>query len=219
MKHAYQLIIFDWDGTILDSAFHIIDCMQKAQKSLDLAELSPYQIRQIIGLGIDEAIRVLHPKLELTIQKELATEYRNQFLYNNPMECHTFEGMEDLLIALKSKGYKLAVATGKSRLGLNKVLADKETGLGHLFDTTRCADETKSKPNPLMLKEIVSELKVPIKNCLMVGDTTFDLDMARAIKMDHVAMTYGAHDQALLESRSPMKLFHNTHDLKQWLLA
>lgn len=213
----YSLLIFDWDGTLIDSEAKIISSMQAAAQDVAWPQaLSAEAVRSIIGLGLPEAIRTLCPGIDETQAQALRERYGVHFLELNTQPMPMFAQVAEGLPALKAAGYQLAVATGKSRRGLNRGL--QETQTQDLFACTRCADETRSKPHPQMLHEILEELKVPVQQALMIGDTEFDLAMAQSIQMPRLGVTYGAHPQERLQACEPVALLDTFAEVLQWLL-
>lgn len=213
----YKLIIFDWDGTLVDSTGRIVDSMQQAAKAVGLPAISDLAVKHIIGLGLPEAIRTLWPSISEDALKELALQYAHFFVTESKVEMSLYNGARDLLKELMLRGFVLAVATGKSRRGLDRMMRDMK--LGHLFAITRCADETRSKPNPLMLHEILESMSITPQEALMVGDTSFDLDMANAANINAVAMTHGAHDIPRLTNSNPIAVCHNINELRDWIIT
>lgn len=213
----YQAVIFDWDGTLADSATRIVESMQCAAKDFDLPFRSEYDVKQIIGLGLPEAIISLWPKLEhdRTVVKGVAKQYSAHYHDDKRSEVVLFDHALELLDLLDSLDLKIAVATGKSRAGLDRVLT--QFNMTHLFHDTRCADETRSKPHPLMLHELSQSLNVDNENMLMIGDTQFDLDMAHNAGMDSVAITHGAHSVEKLKLSSPMLMVDDLKQFAHWL--
>lgn len=207
----YSLVIFDWDGTLMDSTDRIVSCLAKAAVKTDLEVLSKEAYQHIIGLGLREAIRDLYPGIDEDTVELMRKHYAEYFMAAEDTPSPLFAGSLHVLETLRKKNIKTAVATGKSRVGLNKVW--RKTGLGEYFDTSRCADETQSKPNPQMLQEILEELQVEPQHALMVGDTSFDLEMAANIDMPRVGVSYGAHDIAILEQYNPLSIVDNVVDL------
>ena len=186
-----MLFIFDWDGTLIDSAQRIVDALQAAIAECSLSPRTDEQSRNIIGLGLPEAITALYPELSVTGREALRQSYVKHYLAADHRPCELFPGVLTTLHALKEKNFHLAVATGKSRRGLDRVLDQLE--LRDFFDATRCADETRSKPHPQMLHELLAELKLASERAVMVGDTEYDLAMARTAGMQCIAVDYGAH--------------------------
>ncbi len=198
----YQLVIFDWDGTVMDSTGRIIACMHKAGADLCLPVLEDDAVREIIGLGLPEALRTLYPGIgdqDLTRMRE---RYAVHFVAAEQRPSQLYPGARETLAALRRAGLRLAVATGKSRKGLDRVWAS--SGLGDHFEASRCADETHSKPHPAMVTELLAELRVAPEQALVVGDTSFDLQMARDAGVDRVAVSYGAHPVARLMNFHPL---------------
>ncbi|GGK82307.1 HAD family hydrolase [Amphritea balenae] len=211
----YKLLIFDWDGTIIDSAARIISSMQQAARDLDQPELTDDAVRNIIGLGLPEAIRVLIPGVDEAVIPDMRERYGYYYLGADTTPTALFEGVESTLTNLKDKGYRLAVATGKSRRGMQRVF--DETGLEHLFELSRCADETTSKPDPHMLYEILEQSGVDAKDAVMIGDTEFDLEMGVRAGMDTIAVSYGAHHIDRLKQFNPILEMHAFPELENWL--
>ncbi|MBU2966652.1 HAD-IIIA family hydrolase [Amphritea sp. 2_MG-2023] len=212
----YKLLIFDWDGTIIDSAARIISSMQKAARDLEQPELSDEAVRNIIGLGLPEAIRMLIPGVDDSLIAPLRDRYGHYYLEADDTPTELFDGVEQTLINLKQKGYRLAVATGKSRRGLDRVF--DQTGLEYLFETSRCADETTSKPHPHMLEEILAETGLSPAEAVMIGDTEFDLEMGVRAGMDTIAASYGAHHIDRLTPYNPVLVMHRFVELENWLV-
>lgn len=210
----YQLIIFDWDGTLMDSTGHIVNCMRHAITKLDLAPLKDQQISHIIGLGLQEAVQTLYPNGNTAMWTSLADCYRQTWL-NSPVDTPLFDNARELLTELAEQELFLGVATGKSRRGLDKVL--KATGLGDLFVATRCADECHSKPHPQMVSEIMDFTGVSGSDALMIGDTEFDLLMAKNAGAHSLGITHGAHDEAKLLACEPQAIVHDLHQVQHWL--
>lgn len=186
-----MLLVFDWDGTLIDSTAKIVRCMQQAAKSAHIAVLPADAICQIIGLGLPEAIAELYPALDTAQRELLRQQYVHFFISVDQTASPFFPSVEESLHQLRDAGYTLAVATGKSRRGLDRVL--EQHGMQDFFHATRCADETRSKPHPQMLQELLTHFRCDAADALMVGDTHFDMAMAQAIGMPRVAVSYGAH--------------------------
>ncbi len=216
MSH-YKLIVFDWDGTLVDSTKRIVDSMQKAAKLVGMSALPDTDVKNIIGLGLPEAIKTLWPNVKDEEAAQLAPEYTRFFVTDSTVEMGMFAGAREMLEELAGRGYLLAVATGKTRNGLDRMMRDLK--VGHLFSITRCADETRSKPHPLMLHEILNAMSVAAHEALMVGDTSFDLDMASAAEMPSLAMSHGAHDMARLKASKPLDILHNINELRDWIIT
>lgn len=212
----YQLIVFDWDGTLIDSEARIVNCMRAAIRDLQLPERSVAQLRNIIGLGLQEALASLYPEGDKAIYQDLVDRYRHHFLFEDDTPSALFTGVESMLEALRERGHYLAIATGKGRLGLDQALAD--TGLREHFDYTRCADETRSKPHPQMLEEIMERLGVEPRETLMVGDTEYDMQMANNAGTAGLAVSYGVHEKQRLLACQPLDCVDDIAALHGWLM-
>ncbi len=217
MHRIYDLIIFDWDGTILDSQAHIIHCMTSAIADESFPVPVEEDIRHIIGLSLPLAIQSLIGKTSAATVNRIADNYRRHFFATSHEASELFEGVSEVIAKLYEDGYYLAVATGKGRHGLD--MAFETTGLGQYFHVSRCADETRSKPDPMMLNEILTDLDLPAQRAVMVGDTSYDIEMANNIKMDSIAVTYGMHDQDHLKQSGPTHWLHDIKDLHAILLT
>jgi len=215
MNNKYKLIIFDWDGTIIDSQAHILHCMKNAIVDEGLKAPDDQAIRHIIGLSLHHAIETLIPELEEDVTDRIATRYRTHFFADSEQDSELFIGAEDVIRDLHASGYYLAVATGKGRNGLD--IALNKTGLEHFFHITRCADETRSKPDPMMLDEILTDLDLDPQQAIMVGDTSYDMEMAGNINMDCIAVTYGMHDKKHLESSCPTHFIDSIDEISQFV--
>lgn len=211
----YKVIIFDWDGTLVDSTARIVDSMQMAARTVGMTEISDFAIQQIIGLGLPEALQQLWPAITDNQLQQMCIHYPANFSSHSDVPADFFANAKEMFAELQQCGYILAVATGKTRRGLNEMLDGLD--VRNAFAITRCADETTSKPDPLMLNEILAELNLSSVQALMVGDTSFDLDMARAINMDSVGMTHGAHASEILLSSGAKALCHDLNDLLEWI--
>jgi phosphoglycolate phosphatase len=214
----YQAIIFDWDGTLSNSTGRIVESLQLASSDAQLTQLSEFELKQIIGLGLPEALRQLWPALagDALAADNMRELYAKHYMSEARSAISFFDYAVPMLDNLLKADLDLAVATGKSRVGLDR--AFKELKAGHWFRDSRCADETKSKPHPLMLHELAASLSVAPEDMLMVGDTTFDLEMANAAGIDAVAITHGAHHQDKLMGCNPVHVVHNLKQLNDWLL-
>jgi phosphoglycolate phosphatase len=209
----YGLIVFDWDGTIIDSAATIAECIRDSARDMKLPVPTPEQASHVIGLGLHDSLRLAVPELQSHQYPEFVAHYRRHFLAREDSMA-LFEGMKELLGEL-NRMHLLAIATGKSRRGLDRALA--ATGVGPLFTASRCADETNPKPHPAMLIELMDELRLSKNQILMVGDTSHDLEMARAAEVDSVAVTYGAHPEQGLRACGPKGCVASVKELKAWL--
>ncbi|HEX5394295.1 MAG TPA: HAD-IA family hydrolase [Rhodocyclaceae bacterium] len=214
MAKRFDLIVFDWDGTLMDSAAIIVSSVQAAARDLGLESPSDERARHIIGLGLDDALRYVLPNLPHERYGELAARYRHHYLSQDHV-LSLFSGVEEMLDSLRDAGYWLAVATGKSRLGLDRAL--EVSGLGSYFHSTRCADECFSKPHPQMLEELMDEFGVDGDGALMIGDTSHDVQMAHNARVAAVAVTYGAHPRSGLEALLPLGCVDTVEELVAWL--
>ena len=212
----FDLIAFDWDGTLFDSTALITRCIQEACRDVGVAVPSDTDAAYVIGLGLHDALKHAAPGLPRERYPELGQRYRHHYLARQD-DLVLFPGTLDMLQALKARNHWLAVATGKSRQGLNQALAQSE--LGPLFDATRTADETASKPHPRMLLELMAEFGVDPARTLMIGDTTHDLQLALNAGAPRVGVSFGAHDHESFEPLSPLFVAHSTRELRDWLLT
>ena len=214
MPKQFDLLVFDWDGTLMDSAGAIAFSIQAASRDVGLPAPSDSEARHIIGLGLNEAIAALFPELPRSGYAALVERYRHYY-FAQDAEIPLFTGAAETIAALHGEGFLLAVATGKGRRGLDRVL--EQTGLGRYFHTSRCADECFSKPHPCMLLEIMDELGVPQAKTLMIGDTSHDLQMAINAGVSAVGASYGAHPREGLLALSPLACADDFGELSQWL--
>jgi len=212
----FDLIVFDWDGTLMDSAAAIAASVQAAARDLGLEPPSDERARHIIGLGLGDALRHALPELEEYRYAELTDRYRFHYLAQDH-ELTLFDGVEELIDELAVAGYSLAVATGKSRLGLSRAI--EHSGLGRYFHASRCADECFSKPHPQMLDELMAEFAVAPEATLMIGDTTHDLQMAANAGVASVAVSYGAHTVDALGQVASLYCAPTVAELRAWLKA
>ncbi len=209
-----MLYVFDWDGTLLDSTDKIATSMQKAIADLGLPERSIDEAKSIIGLGLPEAVRTLFPDIDEGMIPEVTASYSGHFVAADQHPCDFFPDVDEVLKQLRSEGHLLAVATGKSRRGLNRVLGNMS--LTGFFDASRCADETASKPDPLMLNELLQELDIDVGSAVMVGDTDFDLGMAANAGMKSIGVSYGAHPVERLLPHKPERIIDSFEELLDW---
>ncbi|WP_338588907.1 HAD-IIIA family hydrolase [Shewanella khirikhana] len=203
----FDLIIFDWDGTLMNSIGKIVDCMQALARELEIAVPSEKAVRDVIGLSMPEAMRALFPNESDATRHSWIDKYRAHYLIFNATPSPLYEGVPELLAELHGRGKQLAIATGKARAGLNRIL--EETGLGPRFHASRCADETQSKPHPQMLHELLAELDVAPERAVMIGDSAFDLQMANNAGMASIGVDYGTHDRQTLLAASPLAIVSN----------
>jgi phosphoglycolate phosphatase len=219
MIKQYPLLVFDWDGTLVDSIERIVTSLQHASRHAANIEISETQAKDVIGLGLREAIEKLHPELVAengSIELEnIANAYRQHYLYDNPIPAPLFAGARQLLTDLRHEGYTLAVSTGKSRAGLEQSI--NEHKVADYFATTRCAGENKSKPHPQMLYEILRELNFSASQAVMIGDSEHDLKMANNANMQSIGVTHGVHDAATLAKHKPLVCLNNITELSGYL--
>jgi len=209
----YRLIVFDWDGTIIDSTGTIAECIQQAAAEMGLPVPQDERARHVIGLGLHDSLRQAVPELPASRYADFVALYRKNFLAREDT-MKLFPGMQDLLADLKTR-HALAVATGKSRRGLDRALDAGD--LRRYFAASRCADETLPKPHPAMLHELMEELAVDVRSVLMIGDTSHDLEMARAAGVDAIGVTYGAHKEEGLRACGPLGCVSSVTELRRWL--
>ena len=210
-----RLVIFDWDGTLMDSAAKIVNCFNHAARDVGLDLPREDAVRNIIGLGLRDAFEALFPDTAAPTRTALIQRYRDYFLELDDTPMLLFPGVETGLYELKARGHMLAVATGKARLGLSRGLA--ETGLADVFTVTRCADEARSKPHPQMMQDILAHTRVSPDDALMVGDTVYDIQMARGARVKSLAVSYGVHPRARLLEESPVTCLDSFEDVTRWI--
>jgi len=215
MKNKFDLIVFDWDGTLVDSVDWIVQCLTKAAVDHGCIAPNEQDVKDIIGLSIHKALDKLFPDLDVEIRPKLIASYSEVFFSRQISKQDMFVGVDEMLIQLKQSGYQLAVATGKSRHGLNKAM--QGTGLEDFFHVTKCADETASKPNPDMLDEIIKEMGVAKERVLMIGDSTHDMQMAINAGVSSVAVLCGANSDQQLQQYKPLLNLQQTSELLQIL--
>lgn len=208
-----KLLVFDWDGTLMDSENQIVSCIEAAIRDLKLEPRTRDEIRNIIGLGLRESVTTLFPGSSETFVSDFAARYRDYWYRTETSPL--FPGVKETLEVLHSEGFLLGIATGKGRRGLDKVLS--ETGLEDVFHATRCADESRSKPHPQMLQEIMQELSVPAPATLMIGDSEYDLEMAQKAGVRAVAVSYGVHDWGRLQQFKPVATLDQIGEIMDWL--
>lgn len=208
-----MLFIFDWDGTLCNSISKIVRSLQAAAEAAGEGYLETHHAKQIIGLALPVAIERLFPNSDEIQQGRIAQFYRSAF-HSDGASSPLFDGVEDTLNELKARGHRLAVATGKTRFGLDHGLL--ETGLAERFCATRCADETASKPDPTMLNELLKQLEFSAQDAVMVGDTTFDLEMASAAGMRSLGVSFGSHSSSQLLAHGPELILDSIPELLSW---
>jgi phosphoglycolate phosphatase len=216
VKKRFDLVVFDWDGTLFDSTALIVRCIQNACADVGAPMPSDSDAAYVIGLGLQDALRHVAPGLPEARFPELGLRYRHHY-FASQHELSLFPGTLDMLHALKARRHRLAVATGKNRRGLDDALTHSQ--LKGLFDGTRTADETASKPDPLMLNELMQQFGAAPARTLMVGDTTHDLLLARNAGTPSVAVSFGAHEHEAFAEFGPLHVAHSTRELHDWLLS
>jgi phosphoglycolate phosphatase len=216
VRPEYELLIFDWDGTLADSIGRIVQAMRVAAELSGRPVRDDFAIKGIIGLGLPEAIRTLYPDISGNDLIDFRQHYADSYMaMDSDTPSPLFDGVVESIESFRADGYKLAVATGKARRGLDRVL--RAHGWLDYFDITRAADETASKPDPLMLHEILEHCGVEPRKALMVGDSSFDLMMARNAGMDSVAVGYGAQTLESLRTLEPCLAIEHFSELRTWL--
>ena len=213
-KKQFDFIVFDWDGTLMDSTATIVKCIQASAKDLGLPIPDDRAASYVIGLSLSDAMQAVLPDVDPKYYPRMVERYRYHYLAKDH-ELPLFPGVREMLNALSQDGYFLAVATGKSRVGLNRAM--HSANLLSSFDATRCADETFSKPHPAMLQELTRELGQDMKRTLMIGDTTHDLQMAVNAGAASVAVEYGAHEASFLRELDPLFSAKTVEELHDWL--
>lgn len=219
MAASYRGIIFDWDGTLMNSEARIVAAIQFAAEQNGLPSLSDHESKQIIGLSLQNAVAQLYPSIadDHDAISAMSEAYTQHFLQDSLVPMGPFPFAEELLVALLDHGFKLAVATGKSRRGLDEVL--QITGFGRYFDITRTPIESASKPDPLMLQQILTHWGWDVNEAVMVGDTTFDMAMAQTIGMDRIALHHGVHQPDQLAAFNPVTAVNDLLELRHFLIG
>lgn len=216
MDRNYHLIVFDWDGTLMDSEARIVACIRNAATDTDLPVPSHAQARDIIGLGLNEAVARLFPDNDASAHQALIQAYRAHWLGAHIDTSVLFAGAAELVSRLHQNDYLLGVATGMSRRGLDREL--ETSGLATFFHATRCADEAHSKPHPQMLEDILTDLDTPADATLVVGDTEYDMQMAASAGADAVGVSHGVHEAERLLKAGAGQSFDDLTQLRDWLL-
>ncbi len=211
----YKLVIFDWDGTVMDSVTKIVNCIRSSAESLNLVPPSDETIKNIIGMSLEKAIDVLFPD-NVAQHQALISGYKYQYSVDTT-PTPVFANVVSVLNALKEQGIVLAVATGKGRGGLERLL--EQSQLRHFFSATRTSDEAQSKPSPDMLYQLLEELGISAQDAVMIGDTQIDMTMAKAAGMDRIGVTMGVHNAQQLNKLSPVATVDNYLQLQQVLLG
>lgn len=215
LSTPYSLLVFDWDGTLIDSIEQITTSLQVAGHKICGETVSEEAARGVIGLGLQEAVERLHPGKPIAITEKIADAYRHHYLNENKVPARLFDGVTDMLDELQDKGFTLAIATGKSRIGLDHSFTEHK--VAHYFSTTRCAGENQSKPHPEMLLGILDDTHTQAERALMIGDSEHDLMMAKNANVDAVAVTHGAHSTDRLMAHKPLLCLDRVADLTNHL--
>ncbi len=215
MKRKFELIVLDWDGTIADSESRIVDCFRRAGAAVDLPACRPRDIRETIGLALNEAAKRLYPGIGEQRVEDFLIAYRGEFLSAQRPPTALFPGAAGAVRGLRRNGYTIAIATGKSRRGLDRELS--ESGLADVFADSRCADETRSKPHPEMLLQLTHALNVSPAAALMVGDTTYDMEMAQAARSHAIGVGCGVHPAEALRDSGALDVIPSLVELPAWL--
>ena len=210
-----KLVIFDWDGTLFDSIDKICASMLQAAHLAEAPVRHKDDIKNIIGLSLDKAIDVIWPELSIDEQRIIMDYYKGIYVAADQTPPDAYPGVIQMLDQLQEAGLILAVATGKTRRGLERVMS--LTNTHHYFTTTRCADEAISKPHPLMLEQILTEMDISPEHAIMIGDTEYDLNMATNAGMKSIGVTYGAHNEARLQACRPHALLNDFNQLSNLL--
>ncbi len=213
--NAYQALVFDWDGTLIDSIERIANSLQLAGEKVCGIKVSDAAARNVIGLGLHEAVTQLHPKLDAETINAISEAYKQHYLYESEIEAPLFDGVIDLLDNLRTQGFTLAIATGKSRIGLNHSLETHR--LAHYFSSTRCAGENRSKPDPEMLLGVLSDVGINAQQALMIGDSEHDMLMAKNAGVEAIAVTHGVHKAEVLLKHKPLACLDQITELSNFL--
>lgn len=211
MKDRFDLLVFDWDGTLFDSVGWIVECLQRAAADCSLPIPSEPAAKSVIGLGLMEAMEVLVPGTTPELAARVADCYRRHYTAKPVGPENLFDGIDAMLGTLRKRGYRLAVATGKARAGLDHAL--EATGMREFFHGTRCADETASKPHPEMLLQLMDELRAAPARTLMIGDTRHDLQMAANARVAAIGVGCGADELSRLAELNPLACLRHTREL------
>ncbi|MFC3095815.1 HAD family hydrolase [Alteromonas sediminis] len=217
----YKLVIFDWDGTLMDSAGKIVSCMQHAAQATAMFVPTADAVRHIIGISLKPAIaQLFNLKLGNPVEEKqvdrIVEAYKTAYLEVDQTPCPLFDGTMGMLTALQACDTKMAVATGKARRGLKR--AWDSTNTSHFFVDSRCADEAESKPSPDMLEQLLKANGLKASDAVMIGDTSYDMQMAEQLGMDRIAVSYGVHDVTALRKHSPVFVADSVSSLQGFLL-
>lgn len=210
-----KLLVFDWDGTLYDSIDRIVSSLQDAAQAAGVMAPNVENAKYVIGLGLHESMMALFPNEPETVHREIAEHYKRIFTERDDIPMRLFPNVREILSQLRERGYQLAVATGKSRRGLDRVL--EQENLGDLFHASRCADETRSKPHPHMLNELMSVLNAGPNETAMIGDSHHDMEMARRARVHRIAVTYGVQTRHNMIPYQPLAILDDVTQLSPWL--
>ena len=210
-----HIFIFDWDGTLSDSVGRIVICLRRAALDLGLEDLGDDAFSEVIGLGLPQAIAQLYPGLDADTGERFRVGYAGHFIAEDIAPSKLFPKALEVLEELRARGHYIAVATGKSRRGLDRVLASM--GMEGFFHATRCADETASKPDPRMILEIIEELGEAVEQAVVMGDTEYDMDMARRAGVAGIGVSYGVHSPQRLALYRPSLIVGCLSELLDWV--
>ena len=213
----YKLIIFDWDGTLMDSVAKIVECMQQAAVECDMQVPSAEQVGNIIGISLHPAVAQLFGIEDSEQIEAIVTAYKQAYIAKDQNPCPMFAGATGLLNALHTNGQQLAVATGKARRGLNR--AWEHTATGDYFVASRTACEAQSKPSSDMLEQLLAETGFGVHEAVMIGDTVYDMQMAQQLGMDRIGVTYGVHDAERLQAHLPVAVVDSVPELQHYLMG
>jgi phosphoglycolate phosphatase len=214
-NNSWQALVFDWDGTLIDSIARIANSLQLAGEKVCGVKVSAAAARDVIGLGLHEAVTQLHPELGAEDITAISEAYKQHYLYESEIEAPLFDGVIDLLDNLRTRGFTLAIATGKSRTGLDHSL--QTHNLAHYFSSTRCAGENRSKPHPEMLLGVLSDVGISTQHALMIGDSEHDMLMASNAKVKAIAVTHGVHKAEVLLKHQPLACLDQITELSNFL--
>ena len=211
----YELIIFDWDGTLMDSAAKIVNCLQSSARDTGLPVPDEKAARNIIGLGLHESMQILFGDISEQQIEQMVEHYRQYFVHTDKTVQALFPGVKEGLGTITETGALLGIATGKARVGLDRVLTAEK--MHDFFVVTRCADEARSKPHPQMLLDILDYTAIDADKVLMIGDTTYDMEMASAAGVDALGVSYGVHESEALLQASALEVVNSFSELMKWL--
>jgi phosphoglycolate phosphatase len=217
VSERFDLLVFDWDGTLMDSLATIVACLNRSARELGLEPFDEERVRQTVGLGLPDTMVALGLGKDRADWGPIVERYRDHWIATYSHQPLLFEGAAQVLERLHGSGYLMAVATGKGRRGLDADFS--KTGVGRFFHASRTADETRAKPHPQMLLELLDEFGVARSRALMIGDTTYDLELAKNAGIPALAVESGSHHRSQLERCAPLACLPSVHHLDDWLAA